>query len=913
MAYDQLGNYIGEYDTQDSYDYGGGPIAPDNTAPIYQGETEEERRKREEEEAKAAGESVQHEQKVVTYADGSRTVETKQEVPPSTPVEPVQPTQPTGNRVAPVQPIAPMRPEDQAAYNANIQQQESGARPDIGYHDQTKSSAFGPFGMTAGAYQDARKLDPSLPQDIRQANPEQMTRAQNAYTQQNASYLQSYGIQPTANTLAAAHFAGAKGLSDFMTKKDEFGRPFISPQAQAANGGYDKAAAIINSRLGGQPAAASGAAQQRPQMGPVSPEQADQQAQQFAQQFKQYQPVSPEQAQAQPQPAVEEPKMAPNSYDEFGTPVYSPEQKQLDTQLKTLESIQNDPRALMNFDGPDWMKDRAKNRAADLLAAERDNQKAKEEITKMDPTDLAKHLRNKDDDTLSNRIKAMLFSWSGNTVMAQRYMDKIEPGKDQYLMGADGKPYMLTVKANGEVTGGFNAETGKALNESEMVKVAAGATAQKGAHQAADQYADPAGKVKGTFVLETRAGATPIYKEIGTGRPATAEESAVLRKTGVAGTLADQLASQRQKLQEQTRFMAPQEALKFYGRFDAENKTNFAEEYKAQNPQYFTPGAVAGAPQGQAGAAPGSATSIPGNTALPADTSAPTTSQAASAPTGNSPAAIKSARERQAEEEKSKLKIGEKQTEGIIKHVNETVVPASMAAQEGSDAVKRQFKIINEPTSDALFGLYNKAQSNSATDKNWAIIRDFLGGKLDPNDQTQISQAIAKVKLDSNEEAAYILFAAETTRLANAAVKSGVYGAQISNADRTSAEKSQLDIAATPALAIFAGKAQQLFGFDMARAKSEWSADKNFATVPQLEKAWSKEQSRLVEQYGKVADERNAFIKANSDNKPATIGLVRKAYQMYPVPQYDPNLNDGNGGWRNMRRRDVNDILKGNR
>jgi len=157
------------------------------------------------------------------------------------------------------------------------------------------------------------------------------------------------------------------------------------------------------------------------------------------------------------------------------------------------------------------------------------------------------------------------------------------------------------------------------------------------------------------------------------------------------------------------------------------------------------------------------------------------------------------------------------------------------------------------------------------------------------------------------------LFAAETTRLANAAVKSGVYGAQISNADRTSAEKSQLDIAATPALAIFAGKAQQLFGFDMARAKSEWSADKNFATVPQLEKAWSKEQSRLVEQYGKVADERNAFIKANSDNKPATIGLVRKAYQMYPVPQYDPNLNDGNGGWRNMRRRDVNDILKGNR
>jgi len=145
-------------------------------------------------------------------------------------------------------------------------------------------------------------------------------------------------------------------------------------------------------------------------------------------------------------------------------------------------------------------------------------------------------------------------------------------------------------------------------------------------------------------------------------------------------------------------------------------------------------------------------------------------------------------------------------------------------------------------------------------------------------------------------------------------IKSGVFGtgASISSSDRESAERAQLDINRTPALAVFAGKSQQLFGFDIARAKMDWAADKNYPTVAQMERAWSKEQAKLVQQYGKVADERNAFIAANSDNKPATIGLVRDAYRRYPVPQYDPNLNSGAGGWRNMRDRKLEDILKGN-
>jgi hypothetical protein len=103
---------------------------------------------------------------------------------------------------------APVSPQqfNQQQYNANIGAQESGNRPNIGYHDRSKGTAYGQYGITDAAYQDARKVNPSLPQDKTQATAEQQTQAMNAVTANNAKYLQSYGIQPNQNTLAAAHF-----------------------------------------------------------------------------------------------------------------------------------------------------------------------------------------------------------------------------------------------------------------------------------------------------------------------------------------------------------------------------------------------------------------------------------------------------------------------------------------------------------------------------------------------------------------------------------------------------------------------------------------------------------------------------------------------------------------------------------
>jgi hypothetical protein len=321
-AYDEMGNYTG-YD--DSYS---GAVSP------YDFEEEERRKeelKRELEAAKKAeselASQVSRKEEIVEYGDGSRTVKSTKEIP-----------------AAKKGPVAPMD------YNASIAQQESGNRPDIGYHDRSKGSAYGTYGMTSAGYEDARKLDPSLPSDITQATPEQQTAAQNAYTQQNAKYLQAYGVEPTPNNLSAAHFLGAKGLSDYLKTGA------ISEAAAKANGGVENVKRIVDQRLGGQAAPASGAVKQ-----PLAP-------------------VAPTPEGERPTLEQVQQQQGGNAGQGIKVPGMTATQGESKPYIQRYQDDQNDPNALMKLstdtDAPDWMKDRARNRAADLITQQREMQNA---------------------------------------------------------------------------------------------------------------------------------------------------------------------------------------------------------------------------------------------------------------------------------------------------------------------------------------------------------------------------------------------------------------------------------------------------------------------------------------------------------------------------------------------------------
>jgi hypothetical protein len=264
------------------------------------------------------------------------------------------------------------------------------------------------------------------------------------------------------------------------------------------------------------------------------------------------------------------------------------------------------------------------------------------------------------------------------------------------------------------------------------------------------------------------------------------------------------------------------------------------------------------------------------------------------------------------EEQKKQRDLEKTSSEAVIKHRNEVIGPAAMAASDGSQIVKNQLKVVENPRTDVLFGLYNQADAGSKADKNWAIVRDVISGKLESKEGQTVSEDWARTNLKGPAYSDWMAITSGNQRLATAEIKSGGFGAQISNADRASAEQMQIDIGRAPALGFYNQKAQQLYNFDSKRAKQAWAADKQFKSADQLETAWSKESSRLTQQYQDVADERNAFIKANSDDKSIPPGLVREAYKRYPVPTFDPNLNNGQGGWNNpVRQRKLVNMLKG--
>ena len=325
---------------------------------------------------------------------------------------------------------APVSPN----YNANIAQAESGGNANIGYHAPGLSTAYGPYGITQGAWTDARKANPALPEDITKATPEQMNQAQNVVTGNNATYLKNYGIPVNEQTLSAAHFIGAKGLSDFQTKKDEQGRPYISPEAAAANGGYDKARSIIEGRLGGAMTPASGALQQ-PQ---------------------------PTQA-AQPTQVGGTPTGQPTPQQQYHTVLNSNSQEQ-------IGKLALDANAPVEVRNAAWDK---------LYGTQNFNSRmanAKQTITDLganpDPRALSKALNDKDEGSYVKAIFYGLMGWKGKQ---QQELDKIDPPVTYGgVTLSNGQSYSVkTNKSTGETIAAWDSEGNKITNAKTLGEIAA--------------------------------------------------------------------------------------------------------------------------------------------------------------------------------------------------------------------------------------------------------------------------------------------------------------------------------------------------------------------------------------------------------------------------------------------------------
>ena len=220
------------------------------------------------------------------------------------------------------------------------------------------------------------------------------------------------------------------------------------------------------------------------------------QAQQIPQQRPQQQP--PQQAmpqQAMPQPApqpIQQPAPQQSMYSlgtgQSGQGMQAPQLGQAPASNQIFDfyqKFQDNPRALITMaytneqvGVPDWMRDRMKNRASELITQQREAENAKQQIPTMSESDIAKTLREKTSG--GSYVKAALFGILGMENSAMAEAAKLGIGKE-VMTQVEGQPAIVKMANNGTPIEGYNATTGKKLSASELVAAAQYASVQKGA------------------------------------------------------------------------------------------------------------------------------------------------------------------------------------------------------------------------------------------------------------------------------------------------------------------------------------------------------------------------------------------------------------------------------------------------
>lgn len=378
------------------------------------------------------------------------------------------------------------------------------------------------------------------------------------------------------------------------------------------------------------------------------------------------------------------------------TPVTSP----VDTRLfDYYQKQQDNPQALIsmgfadNENIPDWLKNRAKNRAAELITQQREMAAVKEKIPTMSESDIARALREKT--TGGNYLKAALFGLLGMEQSALAEAAKLGIGKET-MTQINGQPAMVKLSANGTPIEGYNAVTGKKLSPEELVTAAQFGTSMKGTEAEAGTYMDPSGKVAGNWVLERKPGGSQ-FRQVGTGKIATEEQANSLRKTGVQGTLGDQRARQIQEINLKLQGKGVEEQMRILSDY---NKQLASNGYAIVQPSEVG----LNVPQISGGASTGQAVSAPTSTAGTTSTTGTGTTATGTRPTAIDLEAQKTTAKEAAQEVGTDLgKVKANQTKAeqnadyLITKMNELVSHPGFETSVGRKGLSYGFGMAKEP------------------------------------------------------------------------------------------------------------------------------------------------------------------------------------------------------------------------
>jgi hypothetical protein len=358
-----------------------------------------------------------------------------------------------------VAPVAPARVETipDASYTA---QMESGGNFNIGRHG-ANTTATGAYGITAPAFQDVQRRDPYFAnKSLEQLTPEEQTRAYSVVRQNNAGYLQNFGVEPNDANLRLAHFLGAKGAADYIKEGK------VSPDAAKFNGGEENVRRIADARLRGQAAPSSGAAQGPQPVAPVAPQQ--------PQQLGQF-----DLAQGQGMPGLRMPGV---------TPGVTPQPDVTRTAIDFYQNAQDNPQELLKLrsdeNAPEFLRRRAADRAYELMDQEVKQRQAQEQVQALtqgvaqgDPKsarEMSKLLTQQE----GSWAKYILLGFISPDLAKEEAIKLGFGNKWQSAQTADGQSGLVEYNAKGLPLRGVKAD-GTEMNQKELISYATSGAAGK--------------------------------------------------------------------------------------------------------------------------------------------------------------------------------------------------------------------------------------------------------------------------------------------------------------------------------------------------------------------------------------------------------------------------------------------------
>lgn len=756
-------------------------------------------------------------------------------------------------------------------YDRSIRVQESGSNPNIGYHypanaeGRRASTAYGAYGITAAAYRDIQRADPYFAnRDITSLTPAEQTRANQVFTSQQARYLRSYGVEPTPNNLAAAHFLGARGLSNYLRDGS------ISPEAAAANGGYDAVRQIVDRRLAGQPAPASGALLEAAQtVGSLPPG------------VRPTVPTTAEQPQTPPPnraaAAAEDPNRA-------GLERLAGAQGN----IGALDEIRRDESL------PEPIRRRASESIVNLAVAQQGQVRAQQAIANGDTRAIGQALSRPGRTQEGSAFRAAILQFLGLGKAAEEEINRWGGygNRTQISQNSEGQSAAIDYDSQGNPLGGITAD-GRRLSATEAIAFAGG---DERVQTSGTFFQTPDGQLLRAQVTER--GGRPRLVDAATGARFTGDTRGLVKLEEAGGfrRMDRQLVVDLARRHGNNVLDAERDYVALNGPFRNENeRAAFRQAYgfsgaqpapvpgvpqigggAAPQPQAAPQAAPAAAPQAQAPVAP--VAPVAPQAGAPAAPVAPV------APQAPAPAAITQplAAQRGAQEASAAAQRAE--AEAFIRYDSENIGPK---AASGGTIARIRREQINGPD-----GILNNPEivgmlsgQGGAGREVLNIIRDTVAGNFTNVDD--LSSRIARLNLTQRQKDVLNYQIGLATQILPQTLKENAGAGAVSDAEQRANRAANVDIERQPLYSALTLMTRNQFESDLNSARGAFRAARpELATRREFDNAWSQERARLQTQYNNIYGARAAYIaRYNPDGR--NTNAVVEAYRLYPVPQWN--------------------------